>query len=563
MTTQSFTISSVGCDPTRNPDVEDDLSVATPPVGHRNPDSDHEFISKTIRFYFAPADGTRIDSIAPSEVHLKWLRTISTTFGTDVKFINNNNKPVLNIDTNPTAVKGTSYNHQFKVHQKPMGFTPSGSPKTAVIIVHRILTRVPFSQLKRHSEAFQLLTEHNCYLREHMWDEHEWDVQQIGFVTGFNPKFYTPERVTTSFHARLCKAQPKAKVPKFQMVLKSHKISHQGRTSSTQAFTVEVPTKSVPQLISIIKDVTKETKEYVAFQMRRRNPEAFQGAIRYQNHTLANQHVIMINHLGVDAMYYLSDRIRSISGVYDVIPTRKVSENGKFYVLVGKQAEKGVRESLKKRFDNWFREVVPEDAKPQPGRFDGPPEVGNPRSDGFSSGDNSWMTTSTKSFMSFSVSNMGIRADSDEHDLDGVWEKRSTPSIDQSTVQSPPMRPLGKTFESYAAATVSDQVSGMTEPEQTRDVCHEELSTKIATLEAMIVELCKRVQLLTDNSAHYEDGSHQSGKRIDRKDTPRKHKRPQQYSASSSVEEDTNELAPMDDDRLTAWDDYSPQPKND
>ena len=78
MTTQSFPISSVGCDPTRNPDVEDDLSVATPPVGHRNPDSDHEFMSKTIRFYFAPADRTRIDSIAPSEVHLKWLRTISS-----------------------------------------------------------------------------------------------------------------------------------------------------------------------------------------------------------------------------------------------------------------------------------------------------------------------------------------------------------------------------------------------------------------------------------------------------------------------------------------------------
>jgi hypothetical protein len=26
-----------------------------------------------------------------------------------------------------------------------------------------------------------------------MWDEQEWDVQQIGFVTGYNPKYYTPK----------------------------------------------------------------------------------------------------------------------------------------------------------------------------------------------------------------------------------------------------------------------------------------------------------------------------------------------------------------------------------
>jgi hypothetical protein len=188
-----------------------------------------------------------------------------------------------------------------------MDFTASGSHKTALTIVHRILIRMPFGQLKRHSEAFQLLTEHNCYLKEHMWDKQEWDVQQLGFVPGFNPKFYTSERVTASFRAHLCKAKPKAKVSKFQMVLNSHKITHQGRTSSTQAFTVEVTTNSMPQLLPIIKDVTKETEENVAFQMRRRNPEAFQGAMRYQNHILANLHVVMIKHLG--GMQWISYKI--------------------------------------------------------------------------------------------------------------------------------------------------------------------------------------------------------------------------------------------------------------
>ena len=86
-------------------------------------------------------------------------------------------------------------------------------------------------------------------------------------------------------------------------------------------------------------------------------------------------------------MYYLSDRIQVTPGVKDVIPTKKVAQTGKFYVLVDKKAEGAVRASLKKRFDGWFQEVIPEDAKPKAGQFDGPPEVGSPWSHGYSSGE--------------------------------------------------------------------------------------------------------------------------------------------------------------------------------
>jgi hypothetical protein len=204
MTTQSFPISSVGCDPTRNPDVEDELSTATPPVGYRNPDNDYEFVSKTIRFNFAPTDRTRIDSIDPASVHIQWLRIIASTFGNDVKVINNYNKPVSSVQTNTETTNTTRFKHeqQFNIHQKSAGVDSSGMSKVMFTIVHRILVR---------PQAFQLLKDHNCGLMEHLWDEQEWDVQQIGFVTGFNPKYYTPEKVTMSFRTRLSDGMPRAK----------------------------------------------------------------------------------------------------------------------------------------------------------------------------------------------------------------------------------------------------------------------------------------------------------------------------------------------------------------
>ena len=102
-----------------------------------------------------------------------------------------------------------------------------------------------------------------------------------------------------------------------------------------------------------------------------------------------------------------------------------------------------------------------------------------------------------------------------------------------------------------------------------RDTRHEELTSKIATLEATIAQLCQQVQLLTNASAQqnttlsHKDESLHREKRLDRKDSPRKHKRPQTYSAPSHVAEDINEAAPMTDDRSTVWDDYLPNATND
>lgn len=113
-------------------------------------------------------------------------------------------------------------------------------------------------------------------------------------------------------------------------------------------------------------------------------------------------------------------------------------------------------------------------------------------------------------------------------------------------------------------------MSGMTESDP-RDTRHEELTNKIATLEAMITQLCQQVQILANNASSgqnkttfdQDDPSVHREKRQDQKDSPRKHKKPQAYSASSYVDEDINEQAPMTEDRLTAWDDYLPKPTND
>jgi hypothetical protein len=109
----------------------------------------------------------------------------------------------------------------------------------------------------------------------------------------------------------------------------------------------------------------------------------------------------------------------------------------------------------------------------------------------------------------------------------------------------------------------------MTEPETPPDPRHDKLSSKIAALEAMVVQLCLQVQRLTNYSDHqqqllsnHEGSAQHLGKRQDVKETPRKHKKPIQYSAPSCAEDDTTKPAPMNDDRITTWDDYLPEHKD-
>ena len=551
-------------------DNDDVSSVATPVAGFNKDSEDNVHISKTIRFYFAATHQYCIDRTQPSEVHSEWIRLIQSAFGTDVKIINNSNRKVTRID-NTSSSHRASYSHaqQFQIHSKPIGKNSSGALKHITVIVHRIKTKVPFSQIKRHPSALQWLKKHQCYINEHLRDDQTWDVQQIGFVTGFNPKFYTSERARDVFRARICRAAPRAKAPKFQFVLNSQRIQFNDRTSSTQAFSVEVPSHQSPQLVEALKAVTTTSRAFASSKMRRKSPEAYQGAIRYQNHLLANQHVVVINHLGTDAMYYLADRIKAIAGVIDVVPNRNVSINRQYYVLAPKEQINAVRATLYKRFEKWYIDDVPIDARPREGRFYGPPMIAKPRTDDYSSGEQSYLTTSSRNFMEYSTAAM---TDSDDtQDLDGIWDSASSQFAENQTQQTEQtdQHPPKQIFGSYASAVTSEPISVVTDSEQAKDRQNEELTSRMSQLEAMITRLCHQVQTLTDaqQQSYRSDRSElprHERKRQDTKSTPRKEKPtgPREDNTISVAEEDSKEKAPTNDNHRTVWDDSSTESLN-
>ena len=109
---------------------------------------------------------------------------------------------------------------------------------------------------------------------------------------------------------------------------------------------------------------------------------------------IATNYVIILNHIGPDAMHYLLDRINAIEGVLSLLPCKSVNEDGKYKVLVYQKNYHNVCEYLKMTIPEWYREYVEPDAKAPPERYPGNPEVSRTDSDGFSQGDQSYMTIS-------------------------------------------------------------------------------------------------------------------------------------------------------------------------
>ncbi len=108
-----------------------------------------------------------------------------------------------------------------------------------------------------------------------------------------------------------------------------------------------------------------------------------------------------MNNIGTDAMLYLLHWIEQLEGVQDIVPYKTVETDGKFRVLVNKQEFRRTRSILQSELPTWYENHVSPDAQPQTGQFPGAPAVATINSNDYSSGDDSYMTKSVTTFLSF------------------------------------------------------------------------------------------------------------------------------------------------------------------
>ena len=153
-----------------------------------------------------------------------------------------------------------------------------------------------------------------------------------------------------------------------------------------------------------MKEVCRETHEFIPFQMRTKHPDAFGRIICQQTHMLSNLRTIVISNVGSQVMFYLHERIASVLGVRDIVPHPTVELTGKYRIQVHKDDFKAVRANLMINIPDWYDKHVPTDGKTSTENYPGTPEVAPIPSDGYSSGEESYYAGSVASAMSYTSS---------------------------------------------------------------------------------------------------------------------------------------------------------------
>jgi hypothetical protein len=140
--------------------------------------------------------------------------------------------------------------------------------------------------------------------------------------------------------------------------------------------------------------------------MRHKFPEGYTKAIKYQMQLLTSSMVIVLQYMHPDMMFHVDEFIKAIDGVIDIMPDKTAVTTGKYRVQVTQEKFKKARDFLIECLPGWCQEYIPDDAYPHPNPFPEPPKVKPIHNDGFSSGENSWMSQSNTSFMSMDLSNI-------------------------------------------------------------------------------------------------------------------------------------------------------------
>ena len=384
----------------------DDATVTTPPRGERARSKDTFFQEKTIRFRFPPSEDGRV--VPPPLLHIHWMHAVQDAFGDQVQFIDNNNRRVPKIDPlryGRTEGPTTYFKWYCADSKKPATHSPNPPSPTDRRItrytLHRIRTTYSIGEIKTSPKVQALLKDHNFFVNEHRWNETEWDTIQLGFFFGLDPTFYDVDQATAKVTAEIQSQLPRQRIPKFKLSFTSPKVQSGRRTYRTKAYAIESDRSSSKELIALLKQAYKANGAFIPYQMRQRHPDAFKKLIQAQTQVLAKNRVIVLNHIGQDAMYYLSDHINAVAGVQAILPAKSIEKDGKFKVSVLEKDYLRIRTHLVQLVPTCYEQYVEPDERPPANRYPGPPQVAPHDMDDYSTDEKSYMTISVNSAMSF------------------------------------------------------------------------------------------------------------------------------------------------------------------
>jgi hypothetical protein len=267
------------------------------------------------------------------------------------------------------------------------------------VIVMKIKSAYSVYEIRTQEAMDKYTHDNNIYMREHPFPDYIIDTTSPGWLHGKHPTNHHHDDLKKEMIAEILAANPGAEIPFFHLSPCSPtRMEDNVRAFKTQALCINVDRKKNRALHKLLKETYKGKARYVQWNWKTDQPEVFKNAMVSQTTYLGSCWVIPIHGITEKQMEFLKPKLLASALVESVERTKTSEKTGRWNVIAKRLLfikAKAAVQTILEQFEN----IVPATEAALPATWTKWCDEFNNREDS-SAGDQSFLTTSAKSFAS-------------------------------------------------------------------------------------------------------------------------------------------------------------------
>ena len=200
-----------------------------------------------------------------------------------------------------------------------------GNHSKYFVVIHGIASNQAYFDIKRNHRIFATLKKINCYMQLHLWEREEWDIVNIGFISGVSPKHQAKAVIQQQL------TDGTSVDPTYELVANAIKLHNNNVISNTYAYEVKCKRTDIDEVCNhIAKHTNQLDLAFIKHQWKFTNPETYLNGIKKQNEFIHNVRTIPIYGITTEAMNRIYKTLTTNTDILDISSTAKTNSHGRW-----------------------------------------------------------------------------------------------------------------------------------------------------------------------------------------------------------------------------------------
>ena len=200
---------------------------------------------------------------------------------------------------------------------------------TAHVVVHRLVLDAKYHMIKKEQDIVNTLKHHRCQLQFHDWRVNEWDIINIGFISGCSPKHQSKD--TVQHKMKLANKQQ----PAFNLHATTLKLESEGREYRTLAYEIQCPRNRYHEVSEYLATTCKLLDQtFIKYQWKHSSKTTFDNGIKKQITFIDSIRTIPIYGIHPIAMEILYSELIDDHDIIEINATNKTNSHGRWNIHV-------------------------------------------------------------------------------------------------------------------------------------------------------------------------------------------------------------------------------------